>query len=632
MDFYSKVCNFIGNIFRLNISFGKDSEKKLQELIDFAGLQTTAKNIYNTAIFFALISIIFLILFIISGRILFGFLFLLAGFGSSFFVIYYPNILARYIRITAAPDLILTILYMIISLRVIPNLENALYFAAKNVKGYIGNSLKKLVWKVQIGEYSNIDKALEDFALKFKVENEEFYDAIEIIRASVLKPENERLKMYEEALSIILERNLDRLKAYAQELKTPITLITYMGIILPVLVTTLIPILTSFIQTNINPWLLVALYNVAIPLIIIFFNNIYLRTFPTFLSEIEFEKHPRGNKIGFLKISNINLPLLPISVLITILFSWFGYNLIIENKENPLLKLLGAELIIVGLIIAIVIYSFFSYYRNIKIRDEIKSVEDSFMEGLFNFGNILSIGYSVENSLEKLVARLKGIKAYDFFNDILTNIKVRGVTFHRAIFDENFGVIKNYRSSLIENTMRIISEGLKLGSRAVSQSVVTISNYLKSVKKIEIYSKEIFEDITSEIKILTLLLIPLFTGIITGISGIISDVMDFLHKFTSQFTQLQNQTGFGGVGLGFGLSFKSLLPIETFALIFGIYMIEINVISIIFLSNLESQKDKIAKYQALTKILIISLILYMTSSILLYALIQSILPLSVPIS
>ncbi|MEM5832467.1 MAG: hypothetical protein QXT38_04150, partial [Candidatus Aenigmatarchaeota archaeon] len=66
--------------------------------------------------------------------------------------------------------------------------------------------------------------------------------------------------------------------------------------------------------------------------------------------------------------------------------------------------------------------------------------------------------------------------------------------------------------------------------------------------------------------------------------------------------------------------FKSAMPVEYFALIFGLYMIEISIITILFLSSLEGGKDKIKKYEKMTKILSIQIVLFIASSLLVYSL------------
>ncbi|MCS7123076.1 MAG: type II secretion system F family protein [Candidatus Aenigmarchaeota archaeon] len=615
--FYEKTCNVLGRF--LNIKFDESTENKLNETLKFCNIETNARYVFNTVIFLILTLVPFSLVLILFKFFILGLFFLVIGLSLSLYFIYYPSVLSKHIRATSSPDLILTILYMVISLRIVPNLENALKFASENVKGYIGKQLKKLFYELNVGLYKNADEALEKFAEGWKVENEEFYDAIETIRASIHKSEKERAEIFEKLINTLLERNMDRLKIYAQELKVPITIITYMGIVLPILVTIMIPVLTSFIGLLINPFYISFLYNFLIPSVILIFNNMYLKSFPTFLSEIEFGKISNTNKIGYLSIKNKNIPILPISILIAVLFSFLGWS-IISNEERSFFRLIGAKIIVLGFIFSIIFYSYFSYFKNSKIRDRIVKLEEEFPTALYNLGNLLTLGYSTENIISKLNEKIKSLEIHRLFEKALHNIKAFGFTLQRAIFDEEIGAIKEFRSSLIENVMKIIIEAMKIGGFAVSQAVITISNYLRTTKRVEMFSKEIFDDITSEINILLLLLLPLFSGMIVGITGIITDVMNTISNFVTNIVGAQNATIPFAATTFLPVNFKKVMPIEYSALIFGIYMIEISIISILFLSTLEGGKDKIKKYEKMTKIFLIQAILFSISSLAIYSL------------
>ncbi|MEM5811439.1 MAG: hypothetical protein QXG91_01725 [Candidatus Aenigmatarchaeota archaeon] len=615
--FYEKTCNYLGKFLKLR--FGEETEKKLDAVLSFCGFETNSINVLNATVLIALLTIAIATIFFLLKLTIFGLFLILIGSSLSLYLLYYPYILSKYVRITSSPDLILTILYMIISLKVIPNLENAVKFASENVKGYIGKQLRKLFYDLRIGIYKNADEALEKFSNFWKIENEEFYDAIETIRAAMYKSEIERNKIFEELVDTLLERNTDRMKIYAQNLKITITIITYMGIVLPVLVTIMMPILVSFLQTGINPIYIAILYNVVIPLTILILTNIYLKSFPTFLSEINFEEIG-GNKIGYLDIKKVSIPIFPFSILIALIFFYIGYNIISNNRESGIMRLIGSEIIIFGIAISIIIYSFISHYKNSKIRDRIVKIEEEFPTALYNLGNLLTLGYSTESIIQKLNEKIKNLEIHELFEKALYNIKTFGFSFQKALFDKEIGAIKRFKSSLIENTMKIISEAMKMGGFAVSQSVITISNYLRSVKRVEMFSKEIFDDITSELNILLLLLIPLFCGIIVGVSGLITDIMDMLGNFFGKIVGTGNTTMpiSGTAFLSF--KFKSTMPAEYFSLIFGLYMIEISIITILFLSSLEGGKDKIKKYEKMTKILFIQIVLFIVSSFLVYSL------------
>ena len=91
-------------------------------------------------------------------------MFFLISFAGGGLLAYYWTIYlthaVTFTRIRATADLLLSVLYMVISLRITPNFENALLFAALNTTGTIGRDLKKIVWDLSLGKYESADEAL----------------------------------------------------------------------------------------------------------------------------------------------------------------------------------------------------------------------------------------------------------------------------------------------------------------------------------------------------------------------------------------------------------------------------------------------------------------------------------------
>ena len=56
----------------------------------------------------------------------------------------------------------MTVLYMVVSLRLTPNLENAVSFAAENLRGPIGRDLKRMMWDLSTGRYLNAEELLDE--------------------------------------------------------------------------------------------------------------------------------------------------------------------------------------------------------------------------------------------------------------------------------------------------------------------------------------------------------------------------------------------------------------------------------------------------------------------------------------
>src|SRR3989344_754485 len=407
---FEKTCNTFGRLFTIHVS--KETEKKVSEQLEFTQTKVKVSNVYSTTILFAILAVVFSVPLFLLHQSLFGMLTFAFGMSAAYYISIYPALNVKYYRIRASSDLVLSVLYMVISLRIVPSLENALLFAAMNISGPVGRSLKKIAWDLEIGKVESGDKALEYYSNFWRQENEEFSEAIDIIRTSAIKSGEERNKMYEEAITILLDRNMERMKKYSTQLSTPVTLINYVGVMLPVLTIILFPIMTIFLTQAIKPTLLVIAYDVILPLVVYWLMQQTLMTRP--------------------------------------------FSFAATKEPVSIFKVLGGLIFTWGIAASIVIYSYFSYRKNIDIKNDVKRTEGEFTEALYEFGIILNSGYSVETSLEKLLSKIKNLKISNLFSMALDRIKKFGLTLERAIFDKELGVIIYYPSQLIFNILRIL--------------------------------------------------------------------------------------------------------------------------------------------------------------------------------
>ena len=79
--------------------------------------------------------------------------------------------------------------YMIMSMKLVPNLEKAIEFSSKHGKGKVANEFKKVLWDFQLGVYNSVSEGLDALAYKWGKYSPELKEALMRIRACVLEPE-----------------------------------------------------------------------------------------------------------------------------------------------------------------------------------------------------------------------------------------------------------------------------------------------------------------------------------------------------------------------------------------------------------------------------------------------------------
>jgi len=79
----------------------------------------------------------------------------------------YPKTYAKYMKIHSLGDIPELISYLVMYLKLVPNLENSAKFAASESKTALASDLRKMLWDMEIRVYHGIDDALTDFATQW---------------------------------------------------------------------------------------------------------------------------------------------------------------------------------------------------------------------------------------------------------------------------------------------------------------------------------------------------------------------------------------------------------------------------------------------------------------------------------
>lgn len=154
-----------------------------QQALDFLQWQVTPEEVYGvykgllfTGIGFAVVA--FLLLYLSLQDILVPGLvagvFALAAFGVSFLYLTTPMRVAdeeRKYAIAYIPEIVN---YLVMNMRLLPNLERAVQFAASHGRGKIAEDLRKLVWDVQIGVFTSVEEGLDNLAYRWGAYNDDF--------------------------------------------------------------------------------------------------------------------------------------------------------------------------------------------------------------------------------------------------------------------------------------------------------------------------------------------------------------------------------------------------------------------------------------------------------------------------
>jgi hypothetical protein len=440
---------------------------------------------------------------------------------------------------------------------------------------------------------------------------------------------------------------------YAHNLQSPITMLHMLGVILPILGLVILPLVVSFMAgDDTSPARLViyiaALYNVAIPLGVYYLGKIILSKRPTGYGDsdiseeipelkkyknilIRFGKKEIGVNPIFLSVFVFAvLFLIGISPLIIHFlspgfeinffgeqFSLMGYvcpegiDCLLSERVGP--YGIGASVLSLGITLAfgLSVGAYFALRSKnvIKIRGKTKKLEDEFASALFQLGNRLGDGLPAEIAFGRTADIMKGTTSGDFYSTVSRNITKLGMSVKEAIFNRKIGALLYFPSRIIESSMKVLIESIRKGPKIAAQALVSMSQYIKEIHRVNERLKDLLSEIISSMKSQIKFLTPAIAGIVVGITSMITSI---LTRLTSQIASLTAETGeasvtgVGGIVNLFGVG----IPTYFFQIVVGLYVVEITYILVIISNNIENGADKLTERYNLGKDLIRSVLLY----------------------
>lgn len=667
---YEKWASTLGGIIKIKLSV-KD-EKEIGREIERAHVNVSPSQ----AVGLAVMSFILLML-IGAGLCaawwlmtdFFPLLLLFLIFVASFFVGYYaysmPQRLAVKWRLKASSQMVPAVLYTVIYMKHTSNLERAISFVSKHIEAPLSTDFKKVLWDVENGKYSSLKQSLDAYLEFWKDSNPEFVESFHLIESSLYEPSDiRRIEILERALKIILDEVYEKMLKYSHGIKAPLTNTYMLGIVLPTLGLALLPIAAVLLGGLLTSTHVFVLFNIIIPFFVFYLTTQIMINRPGGYGETSYlEKNPlyyqyvskKPYVIAFL----VAFPLLIIGCLpfimqipsLTINVDMFNagvsqssylnvksdYTLqelglgFLGNKDSYFFGFLynenheitrgpfGTGALLLSLLIPFSFVLFFSISYSMRTKELIKSrnstkrLEDEFNSSLFNLGNRIGDGAPAEIAFAKVAESSKGQVTEEFFRTVNSNIQSMGMGLEEAIFNNTRGAIVFFPSNLIATSMRILIESVKKGLNVAAQSLMSISDYVRNIQKINERLRDLLAEVVSDMQSNMTFLAPLLAGIIIGLAAMITSILGQLNKL---------QTGFGGgEDLGFGLAgvtqitemfkYDVMIPPFFLQIAIGIYIIQIIFILTGTLVTVDSGEDRLRQTNQISKNLIRGFVLYL---------------------
>lgn len=514
----------------------------------------------------------------------------------------YPKTFVQYKKIHSLGDIPEVLSYLVMYLKLVPNLEKSVSFAAKESSTSLVNDLRKMLWDMQIRVYHGIDDALTQFANQWGSWSDHFKRSLHLIRSSVHETlEAQREITLNKALDVSLEGTREQMQKFASKLHQPTLIIYSIGIMIPLAVIAMLPA-AGLIGLQITIFQMFFLYDIILPLILfLYMRKILLMRPATFNPPHIPHDHPEiisinkqkqmmisiilGASISLLGCSSLLFPLIshhPLGNSVSASFSFLS----MINEWVPL-----TLLIIWGFAIGVSYYTHMVYHPYKKIRDQIKQMEKEFSDSLYIMGKRIGEEKSPEESFLYTAQTMEGSAIANIFFKTGYNLTAMHTTIYQALFSAEYGSLKHVYSTRITSIMRLFVEGIKKSQKSVSISLVKLADHLKELQKVELNIKETLNTLTSTLRSTATVFAPMIAGVTLSITQLISTIIAKMSQnlTTSTPTISTGTTTFSGITNSFSL--ENIQP-EYFILVIGLYIVELVILLTRFTNGIDEGDDK----------------------------------------
>ncbi|HEC77010.1 MAG TPA: hypothetical protein ENI33_07125 [Thermoplasmatales archaeon] len=599
-NLFEKCCKFavknfywiVGDIEKFSKKTDNIVSKEFIESLNFTGMEVEAYEVLLFSYVGAIFSFIFVLavdLAVISlykfsfGRMGILTIFILAGITIAFplstlhFISEYPKTKAKYMKMHSLGDIPEILCYIVMYLKLIPNLENAIHFASKESKTSLARDLRKLMWDLEIKVHNSIDNALTFFANVWGRWNEYLKRSIYLIRSAIHeRSESERMATLDRGLDIVLEGTKSTMVDFVNKMHQPVLAIYSFGVMIPLALVAILPAV-AIVGLKISIFQIILIYDFILPLILFFYIRKILLTRPaTFNPPSIPKKHPALNKIKrkrnllFSIVTGVGISFL---IFLSIIFPSI-------NFPFP-----SALFILWGITAGISIYCLKTYTPYKKIRDEIKEMEKEFGDSLYVIGKRIMEGRSAEEAFDYAGEALRGMKMGEIFRKTAFNLLSMRMDVHDALFDNKFGSLKDVYSERIKAIMKLFVEGMKKSYVIAGTAVIKIADHLKQLQDVEKSLKNALNTITSTLRSTASLFAPFIAGVTLGITKMISNVLGKMNMEAF----VERSSYFFGIP---DFAIENVNP-EYFVFAVGIYIIQIVFLLIRFANGIDEGDDRI---------------------------------------
>ncbi len=432
------------------------------------------------------------------------------------FLMNYPEILSKrliHLSIGRSPEVIN---YMAMAMRLTPSLDRAMKFAAENCDEPFSSSIRKALWNVQMRRRKSIEEGFDAYTNDVGEWNEDLKHALYALRSATLERDRRGIEQaLDKAQSIILTGTKMQIERFASKLTAPTTILFVLGVLMPMILGSMLPLLTlnlpsvstAAVSTAAeanppSPINIILLMDVLFPAITLTYAYYILGKRPSIAHQ---KKITPSSKAKILKNG--------------VVCGFFGAFTFAAGSVLNIIP--NAFLMVLTLGWGMGLFLLLNAAKSVGEIKKIEEMEEDLPDALFQIGSMVGEGEPLERAFKKVGDSMKD----RFIGKLLTHIAHTTLLTRRPLEDVLFsrdGVLSNVPSRTIHASLRIAAEVTKKDAVEAGQTIITVSNYLRDMRKVEHDVKARLNSTVEMMRATALFFAPLVMGITAAMYVLLS--------------------------------------------------------------------------------------------------------------
>lgn len=462
---------------------------------------------------------------------------------------------------------------LITDLKIKPNLENALFNVSTFDYGKATKGVKKLVKDLEFGKEWDVKKRFINIMKSFN--NSSVNRATSALISSLsVRSINKRNNLLNHSLKYLLKGMVSEAENFSKKVYLPILLLFGFGTILPLVVISVIPVLSVLKGTVIDLNSLILFFTASLIIIKFVIDELKKRS-PSRFSQVIVKKSLRGINVFLLFVLFIGIS----SPAIVYLFSnIFPYNIEILEGYHTLFAY-------IGLTICVSAYFYSKSHKLLKEKKRVELLERELIDAFYHLSSRINEGHSVESSMKYVSDILNDGEAKNFLKKSYHKIKNIGLSIEQVF--ETAHIIGNIYSQRIKGLVNLFVKSVKKHSRTAGENMIELCNYYTSIYEGEDEMVNSMSKNIDMIKLTSLFFTPIVCSLVINMQRLIENTL----------------TSSNDIIFSFG---TSSLSVESVQLVVSIYVFFLSIMLSYLYSFLETNNEQISTYYNAFKTIAVS--------------------------